>query len=100
MEQENEAAQATTETLSMKLLLETGVHFGHQTRRWHPKMKPYIFTQRNGIHIIDLQQTTEMLTMACNFVRDLAASGGDILFVGTKKQAQEAVKQEAKRCNM
>ncbi|MFH1485638.1 MAG: 30S ribosomal protein S2 [Chloroflexota bacterium] len=84
----------------MKLLLEAGVHFGHQTRRWHPRMKSYIFTERNGIHIIDLQQTVVKLRQACEVVRDLVASGSEILFVGTKKQAQEAVEQEAKRCHM
>lgn len=90
----------TTNTVSMKLLLEAGVHFGHQTRRWHPKMKSYIFTERNGIHIIDLQQTVVKLREAGEFVRDLVAKGSDILFVGTKKQAQEAVEQEAKRAHM
>ena len=86
--------------VSMKLLLEAGVHFGHQTRRWDPRMKPYIFTERNGIHIIDLQQTVNKLNDAYNFVRDNAANGGTILFVGTKKQAQEAVESEAKRSEM
>ncbi|MBI4302577.1 MAG: 30S ribosomal protein S2 [Chloroflexi bacterium] len=84
----------------MKLLLEAGVHFGHQTQRWHPRMKSYIFTQRNGIHIIDLQQTVTKLEDACRFVRDLAAEGKTVIFVGTKKQAQEAIEQEARRCNM
>ncbi|MFQ5872851.1 MAG: 30S ribosomal protein S2 [Dehalococcoidia bacterium] len=84
----------------MKLLLESGVHFGHQTRRWHPKMRPFIFTQRNGIHIIDLQQTITRLADACDFVRELVASGGEILFVGTKKQAQDVVEEAAKRCGM
>ncbi len=88
------------ESSSIKQLLESGAHFGHQTSRWHPKMKTYIFTQRNGIHIIDLQQTVVMLQKACDFVRDLVSNGGDILFVGTKKQAQEAVQQEAVRCGM
>jgi small subunit ribosomal protein S2 len=83
--------------VSMKLLLEAGVHFGHQTRRWDPRMKPYIFTERNGIHIIDLQQTVNKLNEAYNFVRDLAFNGGSVLFVGTKKQAQEAIETEAKR---
>ncbi len=78
--------------VSMKLLLEAGVHFGHQTRRWDPRMKPYIFTERNGIHIIDLQQTVVKLNEAYSFVRDLTANGGSVLFVGTKKQAQEAIK--------
>lgn len=83
--------------VSMKTLLEAGVHFGHQTRRWDPRMKPYIFTERNGIHIIDLQQTVTKLNEAYNFVRDLTAAGGKIIFVGTKKQAQDAVKEEATR---
>ena len=86
--------------ISMKQLLEAGVHFGHQTRRWNPKMKKYIFTERNGIYIIDLQKTVKMMEQAYNFVRDLAANDGNILFVGTKKQAQEAVKEEATRSNM
>ena len=86
--------------ISMKQLLEAGVHFGHQTSRWNPKMKPYIFGARNGIHIIDLQQTVTMFKGTAAFVRDLAASGGHILFVGTKKQAQEAIKEEAERCGM
>jgi small subunit ribosomal protein S2 len=84
----------------MKQLLEAGVHFGHQTRRWNPKMKPFIFMDRNGIHIIDLQQTVTRLNEAYKFVEQVAASGGTILFVGTKKQAQEAVAEEAKRCGM
>ncbi|MBI4297645.1 MAG: 30S ribosomal protein S2 [Chloroflexi bacterium] len=84
----------------MKSLLEAGVHFGHQTRRWNPKMKRYIFTQRNGIHIIDLQQTVTLLEQACDFVKGIAAQGGKILFVGTKKQAQEVIEEEAKRCGM
>ncbi|MBI2858035.1 MAG: 30S ribosomal protein S2 [Chloroflexi bacterium] len=88
------------ESSSIKQLLEAGAHFGHQTSRWHPKMKTYIFTQRNGIHIIDLQQTVTMLQKACDYVRDLASAGGTILFVGTKKQAQEAVQLEAQRCSM
>jgi small subunit ribosomal protein S2 len=86
--------------ISMKQLLEAGVHFGHQTSRWNPKMKPYIFGARNGIHIIDLQQTVTMFKDVEAVVRDLAASGGHILFVGTKKQAQEAIKEEAERCGM
>lgn len=86
--------------ISMKQLLEAGVHFGHQTRRWNPKMQPFIFTDRNGIHIIDLQQTVSRLNDAYRFVEQLAANGGTILFVGTKKQAQEAVAEEAKRCGM
>jgi small subunit ribosomal protein S2 len=84
----------------MKQLLEAGVHFGHQTRRWNPKMAPYIFTERNGIYIIDLQKTVRKMEDAYNFVRDIAMDGKTILFVGTKKQAQEAVKEEAIRCNM
>ena len=86
------------EPVLIKLLLEAGVHFGHQPRRWDPRMKRYIFTQRNGIHIIDLEQTVGLLSKACDFVRDIVASGENILFVGTKKQAQEAVEEEAKRC--
>jgi small subunit ribosomal protein S2 len=86
--------------ISMKQLLEAGVHFGHQTSRWNPKMRPYIFGARNGIHIIDLQQTVTMFKNVSAFVRDLTASGGNILFVGTKKQAQEAIKEEAERCGM
>src|SRR2546428_7743658 len=84
----------------MKQLLEAGVHFGHQTRRWNPKMQPFIFMDRNGIHIIDLQQTVARLNDAYKFVEKLAANGETILFVGTKKQAQEAVAEEAKRCGM
>ncbi len=83
--------------ISMKQLLEAGVHFGHQTRRWNPKMKPYIFTERNGIYIIDLQKTVKKVEEAYQFVRELAANGGKVLFVGTKKQAQESVKEEAER---
>ena len=83
--------------VSMKQLLEAGVHFGHQTRRWNPKMAPYIFTERNGIYIIDLQKTVKKLEEAYNFVRDLAADGETVLFVGTKKQAQESIKEEAER---
>lgn len=85
--------------ISMKQLLEAGVHFGHQTRRWNPKMAPYIFTERNGIYIIDLQKTVKKVEDAYNFVREIAKDE-EILFVGTKKQAQEAVKEEAQRCNM
>ena len=84
--------------ISMKQLLEAGVHFGHQTRRWNPKMAPYIFTERHGLYIIDLQKTVKKLEEAYNFVRDTAANGGNILFVGTKKQAQDAIKEEAARC--
>ena len=79
--------------ISMKQLLEAGVHFGHQTRRWNPKMAPYIFTERNGIYIIDLQKTVKKVDEAYNFIREVAASGESILFVGTKKQAQEAMKE-------
>jgi small subunit ribosomal protein S2 len=86
--------------LSMKQLLEAGVHFGHQTSRWNPKMKPYIFGARNGIHIIDLQQTVTMFKEVATVVRNLVASGGNMLFVGTKKQAQEAIREEAERCGM
>ena len=86
--------------ISMKQLLEAGVHFGHQTRRWNPKMAPYIFTERNGIYIIDLQKTVRKIDEAYMFVRNLAMEGKTILFVGTKKQAQESIEQEAKRCNM
>jgi len=89
-----------TATVSMKSLLEAGVHFGHQTRRWNPKMGTFIFSERNGIHIIDLQQTVGRLEQACEFVRDLAAHGEAILFVGTKKQSQETIETEAKRCFM
>jgi small subunit ribosomal protein S2 len=84
----------------MKALLEAGVHFGHQTRRWNPKMRKFIFSERNGIHIIDLAQTVERLEAACDFVRDLVANGGTILFVGTKRQAQETIESEAKRSGM
>jgi len=87
-------------SVSMKALLEAGVHFGHQTRRWNPKMRPYIFTERNGIHIIDLQQTVSRLDSALDFVRDLVANGDQLLFVGTKKQARDVIENEARRCNM
>ncbi len=86
--------------ISMKQLLEAGVHFGHQTRRWNPKMAPYIFTERNGIHIIDLQKSVGMVDEAYDVIFDIAEQGGIILFVGTKKQAQDAVKTEAERCGM
>ncbi|SDD60059.1 SSU ribosomal protein S2P [Bacillus wiedmannii] len=86
--------------ISMKQLLEAGVHFGHQTRRWNPKMKRYIFTERNGIYIIDLQKTVKKVEEAYRTMREIAAEGGDILFVGTKKQAQEAIKEEATRAGM
>ncbi|MBM4405697.1 MAG: 30S ribosomal protein S2 [Chloroflexi bacterium] len=100
LEQKQQGNSNTQELVSMKLLLETGVHFGHKTRRWNPKMKQYIFTQRNGIHIIDLQQTVGLLAKAYDYVKTTVANGGVILFVGTKKQAQEAVESEAKRCGM
>ena len=91
---------ANQNVVSMKALLEAGVHFGHQTRRWNPKMAPYIYTERNGIYIIDLQKTVKKLEEAYSFVRQLSESGQSLLFVGTKKQAQEAIKEEALRCNM
>lgn len=86
--------------ISMKQLLEAGVHFGHQTRRWNPKMAPYIFTERNGIYIIDLQKTVKKVDAAYNFVKDVVAEGKEVIFVGTKKQAQEAIKEESLRVNM
>jgi len=86
--------------ISMKALLESGVHFGHRTNRWNPKMKPYIFTERNGIHIIDLQQTVQHLQSSYNLIRDTVANGGTVLFVGTKRQAQEPIQMEAERCGM
>lgn len=86
--------------ISMKQLLEAGVHFGHQTRRWNPKMAPFIFTDRNGIYIIDLQKTVKKVEEAYNFVKQISAEGDTILFVGTKKQAQESVREEAERCGM
>jgi small subunit ribosomal protein S2 len=86
--------------ISMKALLESGVHFGHRTNKWNPGMKPYIFTERNGIHIIDLQQTVKAITNAYNSIRDVVASGGVVMFVGTKRQAQETVHDEAIRCGM
>ena len=86
--------------VNMKQLLESGVHFGHQTKRWNPKMKQYIFTERNGIYIIDLQQTVKLIDKAYNFVKDEAAQGKNVLFVGTKRQAQETVKKEAEKCGM
>ena len=87
-------------SVSMKQVLEAGVHFGHQTRRWNPKMSRYIFTERNGIYIIDLQKTVKKLDEAYDFIKDVAAEGGEVLFVGTKKQAQDAIKEEAQRCGM
>ena len=86
--------------ISMKQLLEAGVHFGHQTRRWNPKMAEYIYTERNGIYIIDLQKSVGMVDTAYNAVKDIVANGGSILFVGTKKQAQDSIKTEAERCGM
>ena len=86
--------------ISMKALLESGVHFGHRTNKWDPRMKPYIFTERNGIHIIDLQQTVKLLNQGYNTVRDAVANGGTVLFVGTKRQAQETIAEEAIRCGM
>ncbi len=86
--------------ISMKALLESGVHFGHRTNKWNPRMKPYIFTERNGIHIIDLQQTAKTLTNTYNIVRDTVSNGGTVLFVGTKRQAQETIRDEAIRCGM
>jgi small subunit ribosomal protein S2 len=86
--------------VSMKALLETGVHFGHRTRRWNPKMKPYIFTERNGVHIVDLQQTITAINKFYELIRDTVGAGGTVLFVGTKRQAQEAIAQEAQRCGM
>ena len=86
--------------ISMKQLLEAGVHFGHQTRRWNPKMAPYIYTERNGIYIIDLQKSVGKVDEAYKAMSDIAAEGGTILFVGTKKQAQDAIKSEAERCGM
>jgi len=86
--------------ISMKQLLEAGVHFGHQMRRWDPRMKTYIFTERNNIYIIDLQQTVKLVEVAYNFIREISSNGGNVLFVGTKKQAQEAIKIEAERCGM
>ena len=86
--------------ISMKALLESGVHFGHRTNKWDPRMKPYIFTERNGIHIIDLQQTVKLLNQAYSVIRDTVANGGSILIVGTKRQAQETITDEATRCGM
>ncbi len=93
-------AEFQTEQLPLKALLEAGVHFGHQTKRWNPKMRPYIFAERHGIHIIDLRQTLRLLQEAEAFARDLAARGGIFIFVGTKKQAQETIRREAERCGM
>src|SRR3954469_6828412 len=92
-----QGGQDSIYNVSMKGLLEAGVHFGHQTKRWNPKMRPYIFTERNGIHIIDLQQTVQGLQNAMRFASDVAANGGKVVFVGTKKQAQDTVREEADR---
>jgi small subunit ribosomal protein S2 len=92
--------QSSANAVSIKLLLEAGAHFGHQVGHWHPRMKKYIFIQRNGIHIINLEQTVALLDKACKFVTDVAAEGGSIIFVGTRKQAQEAIEQEANRCGI
>jgi small subunit ribosomal protein S2 len=97
---EKEDAHSVATTVTMKSLLEAGAHFGHQTRRWDPRMRPFIFTQRNGIHIIDLQQTVRRLEEASEWVSDTVSKGGSILFVGTKKQAQETIQIEATRCSM
>jgi len=96
----NKQEEIIMAVVSMKQLLEAGVHFGHQTRRWNPKMDEYIFTERNGIHIIDLQKTVKKIEEAYAFIRDIALNGGEILFVGTKKQAQDAIEEEALRCGM
>ncbi|MCL0079408.1 30S ribosomal protein S2 [Dehalococcoidia bacterium] len=95
---EREQPSYPSSFVSIKLLLESGVHFGHQKRRWNPRMRDYVFTQRNGVHIIDLQQTLGKIQEARNFVRELIAKGGDIIFVGTKKQAQDVIEEEARRC--
>jgi small subunit ribosomal protein S2 len=99
MEEKNVEVNSMS-VITMKGLLEAGVHFGHQTRRWNPKMAQYIFTERNGIYIIDLQKTVKKVEEAYDFMKEVSANGGEILFVGTKKQAQEAIEGEAKRCNM
>ena len=99
-EVKNQMEETNMSVISMKQLLEAGVHFGHQTRRWNPKMAPYIYTERNGIYIIDLQKSVGKIDEAYNAVSDIAANGGTILFVGTKKQAQDAIKTEAERCGM
>jgi small subunit ribosomal protein S2 len=96
----NQKGENNMSVISMKQLLEAGVHFGHQTRRWNPKMAPYIYTERNGIYIIDLQKSVGMVDDAYNAVKDCVANGGKILFVGTKKQAQDSIKAEAERCGM
>ena len=99
-EEKNQMEENNMSVISMKQLLEAGVHFGHQTRRWNPKMAPYIYTERNGIYIIDLQKSVGMVDDAYKAVSDIAAEGGTVLFVGTKKQAQDAIKAEAERCGM
>ena len=98
--EEREPAPQPQETLTMKSLLEAGVHFGHQTQRWHPRMKQFIFAQRNGIHIIDLQQTMYLLDRARQFISNVVAGGDSVLFVGTKRQAQDSIELAAKRCEM
>ena len=98
--EEKPEVRAEPEEVSIKSLLAAGAHFGHQTSRWNPRMKKYIFTARNGIHIIDLEQTAALLHITCDYVKDLVAKGEDIIFVGTKKQAKEAIEEEAKRCGM
>ena len=100
MEEKNQREELSMASISMKLLLEAGVHFGHQTNKWNPKMKPYIFGARNGIYIIDLQQTVGMFQTAYQYMVDTVARGGEILFVGTKKQSQESVHEESERCSM
>jgi small subunit ribosomal protein S2 len=98
--EKNKEKERCMARITMKMLLEAGVHFGHQTNKWNPKMKPYIFGARNGIYIVDLQQTVGMFEVAYNYIADVVASGRDVLFVGTKKQAQESIKAEAERCSM
>ncbi len=100
LKEDKPKGEKTMSVISMKQLLEAGVHFGHQTRRWNPKMAPYIYTERNGIHIIDLQKSVGMVDDAYNALARVAADGGKILFVGTKKQAQDSIKEEAQRCGM
>ena len=100
MEDANKKGEQKMSVISMKQLLEAGVHFGHQTRRWNPKMAPYIYTERNGIYIIDLQKSVGMVDDAYNAVKECAANGGKILFVGTKKQAQDSIRNESERCGM
>ena len=100
MEEKTKQEEINMAVISMKQLLEAGVHFGHQTRRWNPKMKKYIFTERNGIYIIDLQKTVKKVEEAYNFIKEVAQNDGTVLFVGTKKQAQESVKEEAIRSGM